>query len=758
VYVAWADGVLTTSERARIHERLGRTEWLNEDARSLLQEWLDPSAPPSPSSLQALRGRILSLGPEAAGETRRSLVALGIDLARAGGSRDGPWQDAAALEALNELEAALGVVGHEAARDLLSESAAVGEVSAAAPGGPSVAALREYLDRPHGELRREVLELLGDPRFRFPHDLDAGTYRRRVVEALHVLAARGWGALAHPTAHGGGGDPVRAIAVFETLAFGDHSLLVKYGVQFGLFGGSIAQLGSERHHARYLPAVGHLELPGCYAMTETAHGSNVRELETEARYDPGADAFVIRTPHPRARKDFIGGAAEDARLATVFAQLEVDGERHGVHAFLVPLRDDSGAPLPGVHLEDCGLKEGLNGVDNGRIAFDDVRVPRENLLDRFGRVDEEGRYSSPIPSPGRRFFTMLATLVAGRISVAAASVSAAKTGLTIAVRHAVARRQFGPAGGPEVPLLHYLAHQRLLLPRLATTCALHFAVRDLATLYGETAGHRTDPARTVEVEARAAALKAWGSEHCVATLQACREACGGQGYLAANRFGRLMADTDVFTTFEGANAVLLQLVAKALLSEYREEMGDLKLWDVVRYVADRAQTRIAELNPVVTRRTDEEHLRDPDFQAAAFRYREERLVSSAARRLKSLIDDGADSFEAMNVCQDHLLALGRAHAERLTVEAFHGAAAHAPDVALSETLRSLSDLHALSRLEADRGWFLEAGYFEAPKARAVRAVVNGLCGEVSESALALVDAFGIPDDVLEAPVATGSAE
>ena len=583
-------------------------------------------------------------------------------------------------------------------------------------------------------------------------------YRERARAALGVLAEQGWGGLAFPVETGGAADPGKALVVFESLAFGDLSVLVKYGVQFGLFGGSIVQLGTARHHRRYLPAVARLELAGCYAMTETGHGSNVRDLETVARYERHSDSFVVHTPTPRARKDWIGGAAHDARLAVVFAQTHVEGEQHGVHAFLVPLRDERGRPLAGIHLEDCGVKEGLNGVDNGRIAFDQVRIPRENLLDRFATVDEKGRYSSPILGADRRFFTMLGTLVAGRISVAAASVSAAKTGLTIAVRHAARRIQFGPAGGPEVPLLHYLALQRLLLPALAATYAHHFAVRRLVQEYVDSLAPDAPADRTREVEAPAAGLKALATQHCVRTLHACREACGGQGYLAANRFGRLITDTDVFTTFEGANAVLLQLVAKALLSEYREEMGDMRLWDVVRLVADRAQTRLAELNPIVTRRTDAEHLRDPEFQAAAFRYREERLLSSSARRLKSLIDQGADTFEAMNACQDHLLMLGSAHAERLTVEAFQQAVVRAPNPAVSETLRTLADLHALSRLEAERAWYLESGYFEGNKARAIRAVVNDLCREVAAQALPLVDAFGIPDEVLEAPAGVARAQ
>ena len=166
-----------------------------------------------------------------------------------------------------------------------------------------------------------------------------------------------------------------------------------------------------------------------------------------ARYEADSGEFVIDTPHEEARKDWIGNAALHARSATVFARLIVRGEDHGVHALLVPIRSPEGDIVPGVEIEDRGAKVGLEGVDNGLIRFTGVRVPRTNLLDRFATVDEKGRYASPIPSADRRFFTMLGTLVAGRISIAAASVSAAKVGLTVALRWSTRRLQFGPSGG-----------------------------------------------------------------------------------------------------------------------------------------------------------------------------------------------------------------------------------------------------------------------------------------------------------------------
>ena len=772
IYVAWADGILTPRELDHIAQRTEELCDLEEEVQALVRSWLDPLRPPTPVELARLRERIRSVAGSITEGERRSLAALGVALARQiasaekGGERgpdgEGPddappgggrWATEGGMRTLEAVEELLGVMGGEAAQALLAPEPAEAAPDDPPPPDPSfdVLRMRRYLDGPKGPLRREVMELLRDPRFQAPRGegLRHDDHRERTLDGLRELARRGYGVRGLPESAGGQGDIAGSIAVFETLAHGDMSLLVKFGVQFGLFGGSVAQLGTETHHQKWLADIGSLALPGCYAMTEVDHGSNVRELETRARFLPGEDAFEIHTPHPGARKDWIGNAALHGRMATVFAQLEVGDEEHGVHAFLVPIRDEEGEPLPGVEIEDCGPKVGLNGVDNGRLSFHQVRIPRDQLLDRFGRVTPEGLYESPINSPGRRFFTMLGTLVTGRISIAAASLTAARTALAIALPYSARRRQFGPPGDPEVPVLDYLTQQRLLLPRLATTYALHFAVRDLVQAHVEADGEE----ERARVEVQAAGIKAYASRHAVETIQAAREACGGQGYLAANRLGALRNDTDVFTTFEGANVVLEQLVARGLLSRYREELGELNLRGMVRLLADRAGTEVTRRNPVRSRRTAEDFLRNPETHLDAFRFREERLLETVARRLKSRLDSGMDSFQAMNECQDHLVTLARAHVERTALESFREGVGRAPLPGLSEVLGNLAELWALSRLEADRGWFLEAGYMESSQTRAIRALVNELCREIREQALPLVDAFGIPDDLLAAPAA-----
>lgn len=576
-------------------------------------------------------------------------------------------------------------------------------------------------------------------------------------------AANGLTATGFPAEYGGQDDFGGNVAAFETLAFGDLSVLVKFGVQFGLFGGAIQQLGTKRHHDAYLADIAQARLLGAFAMTETGHGSNVQAIGTTATYDAESHEFVIQTPDDSARKDYIGNAAAHARAAAVFAQLVVNGENHGVHAFFVWLRDGEGKPLPGIRIEDCGPKLGLNGVDNGRIWFDDVRVPRENLLNQYADVSEDGVYSSSIESPDRRFFTMLGTLVQGRVCVGGGAINASKVALTIATRYADRRRQFGAPGEPEILLLDYGQHQRRLLPLIARTYALHFAqdrlARDFRGVFS--APDTTSERRRRALESRAAATKALGTWHATRAIQECREACGGAGYLSVNRFAALKADTDVFTTFEGDNTILLQLVAKGRLTDLSDEFNSLDQVGMARFIGQQAVDTVVEkayMRQLLERVKDAARgnkedevggdLHDTDYQLAMLRWREEHITSGVARRLKGGMDGDTDPAEVFSRCQNHLLSAASAHAERIVYEAFLTRVQAMPEGAERAALEQLLSLHALSEIERDRAWWMEHGRLSTERAKAVTRAVDGLCRDLRPHAVRFVDAFGVPDALL----------
>jgi acyl-CoA oxidase len=637
-------------------------------------------------------------------------------------------------------------------------------MSTVIPTPPAAAephALQAFLDGEYADIRDTVREWLSrDGNAPSGAEMSMEAHRAQVLEWTRELAADGRTALGFPQQYGGQGDVGASIAAFETIAYGDLSLLVKVGVQFGLFGGAVLHLGTQQHHERYLSDIAAMRLPGCFAMTETGHGSNVQALETTATYDPQTDEFVVHTPSDSARKDYIGNAARDGRMAAVFAQLIVGGEEHGVHALLVPLRDERGEPLEGVRIEDCGAKLGLDGVDNGRIWFDHVRVPREALLDRYGQVSADGVYTSPIENPTKRFFTMLGTLIQGRVSVGGASISAAKVAETIAVHHALRRRQFGAPGEPEVVLMDYRIHQRRLLIPLAETYALHFAQEQLRTkLHGVFTMENPPDRERRELETFAAALKATATGHATSTIQECREACGGSGYLRGNRFAALKADTDVFTTFEGDNTVLLQLAAKNLLTDFRDQLGELDPLGTASFFASQVLETLAEKTAVRELlgrladdlrpgRDDDGPLLDRTTQLELLAWRAEHVRSGAARRLKGGMDAGRDPFSVLNDCQDHVIACARTWVEKTMAEAFAEAVARHPSGPNREVLDDLCSLYVLSVIERDRGWFQEHGRLSSTRSKAVIKAVNQLCAALRPHAQQLVDAFGVPETSL----------
>src|SRR4051812_19131162 len=610
--------------------------------------------------------------------------------------------------------------------------------------------LRSLLDGRYCETRERVRAWLSEPGNEPADDLGTEEHRARVLAWAQELSSEGDTAMGYPVRYGGKGAPGMSVTAFETLAMGDLSLLVKCGVQFGLFGGAILHLGTERHHARYLSDVASMDLPGCFAMTETGHGSNVQALQTTATYDADAREFVVHTPHEDARKDYIGNAARDGRLAVVFAQLITGGEERGVHALLVPIRDEHGEPCEGVRLEDCGAKLGLNGVDNGRIWFDQVRVPRENLLDKYAQVSADGTYFSAIENPTRRFFTMIGTLIQGRVSVGGASISASKVALTIAVRRALERRQFGPPGsGEEALLLDYRTHQRRLFPALAKTYALSFAQLRLIDELHEVFTTDADDVARRKLETLPAGVKAVATWHASDTIQTCREACGGAGYLRTSRFAALKADTDVFTTFEGDNTILLQLAAKNLLTDYKDAFGELDPLGMAQFVAGQAlgvlteRTALRKLaDSLLPGRDDEGDLLDRKSQLDLFRWRYEHLLAGAARRLKGGIDGGKDPFSVLVDCQDHVVDTARAWVDLVVLESFAEAAER------NELLGKLCSLYALHTIEGERGYYQEHGRLSGARSKAVIKSVNTLCAELRPHARELIDAFGVPENAL----------
>ncbi len=634
-----------------------------------------------------------------------------------------------------------------------------------------VAAVTELLLGTWAQARREAREMIKDEAFWQIPGQSMAEHRERVLGQLHRFVEAGAAGRAFPVEHGGQNDNGANLASFEELVLADPSMQIKGGVQWGLFGSAIQQLGTAKHHARWLDDVRTLTLPGAFAMTEMGHGSDVAAIGTTATYDPDGDEFVIHTPFRAATKEFLGNAARHGRAATVFAQLITGGVNYGVHCFFVPIRDENGDDLPGVTSEDDGVKGGLNGIDNGRLSFDHVRIPRGNLLNRYGDVDAAGVYSSDIPSPGRRFFTMLGALVQGRVSLDGASTTGAALAEYIAITYANQRRQFDSGvGTDEVVLLDYGKHQRRLLPRLAQTYAQFFAHDQLLRRFdGVFSGASDTPDEREDLETLAAALKPLSTWNALESIQECREACGGAGFMAENRLVGLHHDLDVYVTFEGDNNVLLQLVGKRLLSDFAAQFTDKDAAALARYAVGQTAGRIfhgaglRRLGQAVTdfgstARSVELGLR-AEQQHELLAGRVEQMVTDVATALRPAAKlSPADAATLFNEHQTELIEAARAHGELLQWEAFAEGVAGIDDAGTRQVLTWLRDLFGLWLIEKHLAWYLMNGRLSAQRAASVTRYIDRLCARLRPHAQDLVDAFGFAPEHVRAPIASGAEQ
>ncbi|KAJ8109125.1 hypothetical protein OPT61_g7687 [Boeremia exigua] len=531
-----------------------------------------------------------------------------------------------------------------------------------------------------------------------------------------------------------------------------------YFLHMSMFVTTVREQASKEQQAYWMPKILNYDIIGCYAQTELGHGSNVRGLETTAKWDPRTKEFEIHSPYLTASKWWNGSMGRTATHAIVVAQLLLPDKdspaaytSHGPQTFLLQIRDaKTHQPLPGIAVGDIGPKYGYASMDNGYMLFDRHRVPKSAMLSRYAEVSDEVGTFTRRGHPAIVYGSL--TFVRGQIIMHARLVLA--RAVTVAVRYCCVRRQFSDRDAkshdaPEMKVLDYPTVQIRILPLLATTFALHYTGEYFYTLYHESRStiEKGDFGPLAELHSASSGLKSLCTTLAADGIETCRRAMGGHGFGGGSGLIGLNADYLSKPTVEGDNWMITQQVAAYLIKKMQHcvESPDAVSKDptdeLFKYYLQNKDHRIPEsyTDPTSGELDDASIISIFQWRAAALSYTayEQRIVQKKPWT-KMMIQ---------------LHALSRAYSEQILVTNFHNALNSPTRPALSatttEALKICFRLFALYTLEQSATSFILTTSIPSSCLATLPDAVLELMARLRPHAVKLVDAWSIPDYLLD---------
>uniref|UniRef100_A0A3Q2UVT2 Acyl-coenzyme A oxidase n=2 Tax=Haplochromini TaxID=319058 RepID=A0A3Q2UVT2_HAPBU len=489
-----------------------------------------------------------------------------------------------------------------------------------------------------------------------------------------------------------------------------------------------------------------LKIIGTYAQTEMGHGTHLRGLETTATYDPATQEFVLNSPTVSSIKWWPGGLGKTSNHAIVLAQLYTLGNCHGLHAFIVPIRDmNTHLPLPGIVVGDIGPKFGFNEVDNGFLKLENVRIPRENMLMKYAKVEPDGTYVKP-PSTKLTYGTMVFI----RSMIVAESARALAKSSTIAIRYSAVRHQSEiRPGEPEPQILDYQTQQYKLFPLLATAYAFTFVGQYMRQTYHRITEdiNQGDFSEMPELHALSAGLKAFTSWEATSAIEVCRMSCGGHGYSRSSALPDIYVEFTPTCTYEGENTVMMLQTARYLVKSYKQAKAGQQLSGIVSYLNE-ADVRRVQPQPVAARPTVVD-INDLTSLTEVYKLRAAILVELAAKSIQQELQRRKSQEDAWNNSAIDLVRASNAHCHYVVVKLFTDKLGEVADTAVHSVLSTLALLYTLYGITKNSGDFLQVSkIIIVPQVMQISSRIKELLAQLRPNAVALADAFDIHDKKL----------
>ncbi|XP_053184699.1 peroxisomal acyl-coenzyme A oxidase 1 isoform X2 [Scomber japonicus] len=530
------------------------------------------------------------------------------------------------------------------------------------------------------------------------------------------------------------------IYCYKSMLLGNH--IEAMGLHFVMFLPTLYSQCDPQQSKKWLPVSESFQVIGTYAQTEIGHGTHLRGLETTATYDPATQEFVLNSPTVSSIKWWPGGLGKTSNHAIILAQLYTQGKCHGLHAFITPIRDmTTHKPLPGIVVGDIGPKFGFNEVDNGFLKLENVRIPRENMLMKYAKVEPDGTYLKP-PSAKLTYGTMVFV----RSMIVRESARALSKACTIAIRYSSVRHQSEMRPGePEPQILDYQTQQYKLFPLLAMAYGFTFVGQYMNQTYHRITGdiNQGDFSGLPELHALSAGLKAFTTWETNAGIEVCRMSCGGHGYSLSSALPDIYVSFTPTCTYEGENTVMMLQTARYLVKCYRQAKEGQQLSGIVSYLNE-AEHRRVQPQPVAARPTVVD-INDLTSLVEIYKLRAAILVELAAKSIQQELQRRKSQEDAWNNSAIDLVRASDAHCHYVVVKLFTDKLGEIGDTAIHSVLSTLALLYALQGITRNSGDFLQAGLISVPQVLQISVRIKELLSQLRPNAVALVDAFNIHD-------------